>query len=279
MKFKTLLIFLIFSIAQAVIAQNQQDVINFLENNYYPKKVSADYYIESGEIKLPYAVKYNLDIGVSHGITNTHYFVDAVNTGNENNNNSQSTLSTFLRSEAMYVFKCKLVDFAIYDDNNFIFSADLVGIDLMTGEYLFYKNVSLNGSTKDKKNKYDELIAKTVRENLTALLKATFGTYNKVVELIEVDKDKVKKVAVMDIAFRKNHSRKDAAAYIVEKEVEIDGKPFFIFEKIAELKNPAGKNVGNHRVYEVGDGKKELLIHFNEKTPIYVSHYYLGAEK
>ena len=132
---------------------------------------------------------------------------------------------------------------------------------------------------KTGKKKYDELIAKTVREALTNQLRAAFGTYNKVVELVEVDKDKVKKVAVMDIAFRKNSSRKHAAAYIVEKEIEVDGKPFFIFEKIAELNTPEKNNVGENRVFNVGDGKKELLMHFNAKKTIYVSHYYLGAEK
>lgn len=278
MKYNALLFFLIFMIAQSGFAQNEQDVINFLENNYYSKKVHADYYVDIGETKLPADVKHSLEKGVSYGIKNTHYFVDAFNSVSADNN-AGATLSSILRPESLFLFKCKVIDYAEFTGGKFIFSADLVGIDLMTGENLFYKNVSLSESKYDKKIKHHELIAKTVRESLTSLLKGTFGTYNKVVELIEVDKDKVKKVAVMDLAFRQNNSPRYAAAYIVDKEVEVDGKPFFVFEKIAELKSPGEKKVGQNRVYNVGDGKKELLIHFNAQTPIYVSHYYLGAEK
>lgn len=279
MNYKILFVFILFSITKFCTAQKEQDVINFLENNYFPKKVQVDYSVDLAEIALPRSTKQKLEKAIKFGITNTHFFAGANKSSTNVTNTSQVSLSKLMKPEAMYLFKCNLIDYKVYADSKLIFSADLIAIDLMTGEYLFFKNISLSKTLHDANKSSGDLIAKTVRETLTDLIKRTFGTHNKIVELVEVDKDKVKKVGVLDLAFRKNNSRKDAAAYIVEKELEVDGKPFFVFQKIAELKNPGKKKVGNKRVYEVGDGKKELLLHFNAQTPIYVSHYYLGAKK
>lgn len=168
----------------------------------------------------------------------------------------------------------------------YLFSADIECIDVITGQTVLFDSfdwVSEEKNDNESERPFNDKPFKdflnSVKNSIASHAMDLFPIVPTISSMVEVKKDKVKKVGISNKKYGQIGKPKELRVYRVVDKVEVDGKLLFTYSMVGKIFPTKKVDPKGIRTMSVGDGKKEILKYFNSGEQLYITTKLLGDDE